>query len=79
MKNDKKATIVFTDVFPHGEEQNYELVERAKALGALCFKKDILVVNFRLHSRCERAALTFFVIGANEAENVEQALKLIES
>lgn len=78
VKNDKKATVVFTDVFPHGEEQNYELVERAKALGALCFKKDILVVNFRLHSRCERAALTFFVIGANEAENVEQALKLIE-
>ena len=44
-KNDgKNRFFVFTDVFEKEEEQSYELVEKAKELGAVCFKKDIVFI-----------------------------------
>lgn len=73
----KKAAIVFTDVFEDNEEKIYELIEQAKNLGAICFKKDILVVNFKKHS--ESKSISFFTIGSNETENLNQSLKLIEN
>ena len=73
----KKASIVFTDVFEGNEEKIYELIEQAKKLGAICFKKDILIVNFKRHSK--NRSLSFFAIGNNETENLNQSLKLIES
>lgn len=73
----KKAAIVFTDVFEDNEEKIYELIERARNLGAICFKKDILVVNFKKHS--ESKSISFFAIGSNETENLNQSLKLIEN
>ena len=73
----KTATIVFTDVFEDNEEKIYELIEQAKKLGAICFKKDILVVDFKKHS--DKKNLSFFNIGSNETENLNQALKLIQN
>lgn len=72
----KKAVIAFTDVFEGNEEKTYELIEDAKKMGAICFKKDILVVDFKKHS--PRKAISFFAIGTNETENLNQSLKLIE-
>lgn len=74
---DEKAVIVFTDVFEKNEESSFEFLEKAKKLRAICFKKDILVINFKKHSR--KKLISFFVIGMNDAENLNQALKLIES
>ena len=59
------------------EEKIYELIEQARDLGAICFKKDILVVNFKKHS--ESKSISFFTIGSNETENLNQSLKLIEN
>ncbi len=73
---DNRAVIVFTDVFDYNEEKNYELIEQAKDIGAICFKKDILVVRFARHSR--KRDVTFFTIGQNETENLNHTLKLIE-
>ena len=75
-KNHPTAAVVFTDVFEENEEQSFELVEQAGRLGAICFKKDILVVNFNRHS--SRKNLFFFAIGKDETENLNQSLKLIE-
>lgn len=72
-----RAAIVFTDVFEENEESSYEQLEQAKALGAICFKKDILVVDFKKHS--PKKELWFFAIDADETENINQGLKLIES
>ncbi|MBE6870398.1 MAG: urea transporter [Ruminococcaceae bacterium] len=74
--NNRKAVIVFTDVFEGNEETIYELVEEAKKLGAICFKKDIVVVDFKKHSPSK--AIYFFAIGGNETENLNHSLKLIE-
>jgi len=73
----KKSAIVFTDVFESNEEKIYELIDQARNLGAICFKKDILVVNFRNHSKSK--SISFFAIGNNETENLNQSLKLIEN
>ena len=72
----KKAVIVFTDVFGENEESSFELIEEANKLRAICFKNDILVVNFKRHS--EQKTISFFAIGINETENLNQALKLVE-
>lgn len=70
------AVIVFTDVFEGNEEKTYELLEQAKMLGAICFKKDVLVIDFKRHSA--KKAISFFAIGDNETENLNHALKLVE-
>ena len=75
-KNHKNAAIVFTDVFEDNKERVYELVENAKNIGAICFKKDILVVNFKRHSK--KKPMYFFAMGENETENLNHSLKLIE-
>lgn len=72
----KQRFIVFTDVFEREEEENYELVEKAKELGAVCFKKDIVTVDFSAHSK--KTNISFFTIGENHSENIGQALKLVE-
>ncbi len=74
--NNKKAAIIFTDVFEDNDENTYELIDAAQRLGAICFKKDISVIDFNKHSR--KAAVSFFAIGANETENLNQAIRLIE-
>lgn len=76
-KKHRRAAIVFTDVFETNEESSYELVESARQLGAICFKKDILAVNFKRHFA--RTALWFFLMDQNETENINQALRLIDS
>ncbi|MBE6587675.1 MAG: hypothetical protein E7647_04585 [Ruminococcaceae bacterium] len=76
-KNDKKKRIfVFTDVFEKDEEECYELIERAKEIGAICFKKDIVTIDFSWHSK--KAQLNFFAIGVDLSENISQSLSLIE-
>ena len=75
--NHKFAAIVFTDVFEGNEESSYELIGRAKGLGAINFKKDILAVDFKKHSAYKN--ISFFAMGEDETENLNQALKLIET
>lgn len=71
-----KRVFVFTDVFEQNEEESYELIERAKDLNAILFKKDIVTIDFSFHSK--HSELNFFAIGMDENENINQALKLIE-
>ncbi len=73
----KNAAIVFTDVFEDNEENSYELIEQAKKIGAICFKKDIMALQLKCHSA--RKPIYFFAIGSNETENLNQALWLIDS
>lgn len=74
-RNHKDALIVYTDVFDNNTENFYELYERAMELKAICFKKDLLAINFKLHYN--KSNITFFTIGADEVENMEQSLRLI--
>jgi len=73
----KTSAIVFTDVFEDNEENSYELIEKARELGAICFKKDVLIVNFKKHSK--NKSISFFTIGRNETENLNQTIKLVSN
>ena len=69
---DKRAVIVFFDVYHEQSEEHYEMMERAIKLGAICFRKDISAVGLKRPRRVRK----FFFIGANEEENVKQAINL---
>ena len=71
-----RKSLVFADVFETEEEENHELVERARECGGICFKKDITTLNFRIHSK--RRNLFFFALGNDHSENIVQTLQLIQ-
>ncbi len=73
-KKIKARQIIFTDVFIKNEEDSYEFIDRAKKISAICFKKDIASINFRLHSKKTR--MYFFVMGEDETENINHTIKL---
>jgi len=75
-KNDKNFVLIFTDVFETNEESNFELLGQVNKLGALTFKKDILLIDFNKHS--PKKSISFFTIGEDQNENLNQTLKLIE-
>ena len=75
-RNHKRALLVYTDVYDNNDEVSDERIERARALHAILFKKDILSVRFKAHYG--KAKMVFFAIGEDETENINQSLKLIE-
>ncbi len=72
----RNAVVVFTDVFNTDDESSSERLEQAKECRAVCFKQDITTVNFAIQRK--KGHLTLFAIGADESENVHQALGLLE-
>ncbi len=76
LDSNTKNLLVFCSVIEDESFANNELIERAKALGAICFKRDIVTSNFGFHSK--RKQLKFFAIGTNQSENINIALKIIE-
>lgn len=73
-KKNRKCLLVFTDVFSKNDEYNYELRQKARDLNAICFKKDILNINWKIHSKSSNVYL--LIIGSDESENIKHAVKL---
>ena len=69
---DRKAHLVFTDVYEQNDEPDYELLLEARELRALCMKKDITHVD--LLER--KGKVELFLIGGDESENVSQAVQI---
>ncbi len=72
-----KILLVFNDTFKKNTEESYELFEKAKKLNSICFKEDITVINYKLHSK--KRKLLFFIIGQDDTENLEQCVTLIDN
>ena len=75
-KKHPAACLVFTDVLDASDDGDLELQEQATDLGAVMFRKDILSVDFSVHS--QDAPLNFFAIAQNEDSNVSHGLRLME-
>lgn len=71
-----KRMVVFTDVFDRNEEREYELIARAKRLGAICLKRDITTIGFKQHRGDIMRKI--YLVGEDEDENMRQALTVIE-
>lgn len=74
--NHPNSVIVFTDVVDREEEEFLDLSNRAKSIGAILFKQDILEPKFHCHRK--GVELSFFIIGENETENINHSLTIIE-
>ena len=72
----RNALLVFANVDNEEDAEISELIESAKELKAIVFRKDILSVDFKKHSK--ESEVSLFAIGENESENTIQALKLID-
>ncbi|MBO5652602.1 MAG: hypothetical protein J6S44_00125 [Clostridia bacterium] len=74
-KNAKDVMVLFADVFEQNTEDSYELLEKAKGIRSLCFKKDIL--SLRLRSRSKKSVMRFFLISeTEEEENIKHAMTI---
>ena len=63
-----RVLIVFTDIVDKKEETSLELIEGARKLGAILFRKDLESVRFRRRHSLRR--LQFFLISDDEAEMI---------
>lgn len=71
-KGDPKRLIIFTNMSESIEEHYRELCVQAKAMGALCLKKDITELNIR----GKQAKVEFFLISDDQGLNMEHVAKL---
>ena len=76
-RNHPGALLVFTNVEKDSRAASGELLESAKEISALLFRKDMVSTNFSFHS--SKADIRFFAIGENEGDNLIQALKLLSA
>lgn len=75
-KNHKNATIIFADFYKNSGENSEEMGEEARALNAICIKKDITSIDLGLKKNKRR--VSFFISGEEDIENINQSLKLIK-
>ncbi|MBQ2737338.1 MAG: hypothetical protein IJF38_01505 [Clostridia bacterium] len=68
----RRYMIVFTDAFEKNEEENADLFDKARELGAILFKKDIASIGFYENRHY------FYLISENESEELRHAEQLIE-
>lgn len=76
-EKDKRCVFVFTDINDNdNDRENGDLLNDVKKLGAICFSKDILAIDFKKFS--PKKKIIFVMINGNEATNTSQGLKLLE-
>lgn len=76
-RNEQGAALVFTDVFAANDEVSCEQQNMACSIGGICFKQDILFVNWGVHSK--RKKIAFFIIGKNEDENIVHTKGIVDN
>lgn len=72
-KNHPRAVLIFTDL-SESSEGGEDLEDGAAKIKAICFRRDILAMNFGFQRKNKQ--LSFFVIGEDERENMTHALAL---
>ena len=70
-----KKLVIFTDVFEKEEEEKSELIEQARRLGAICFKKNITDINLKPNAK--GITRKFYFVGDDEDANLRQSLVMI--
>lgn len=73
--------IVFCDVFAENNEISHEFISEAEAIGAICFKKNVVDIHKQLHKikaykSSDKNILRYYLFGQNEIENVRHAIDI---
>lgn len=74
--NHRHSLLIFTDVFEENDEETFELCEQARELNCVLFRCDISKLKLQFHKKTNH--ISFFIIGTDESEGVQQALSLID-
>ena len=69
--------LAFTDVLEENEESYFDLLEEAKELGAVIFRKDLDAIHFA--PRLWRRKLHFYLINDDAAEKIRHAASIAEN
>ncbi len=70
----KRVKVVFLGVEEYNDEETH-LAEQARQLGGIVFRSGLLTTRLGFHSK--NSHMNFFLIGENEAENVDTAIGLL--
>ena len=73
----RRALIVFTDVLEKNEELHYDLVEEAKEMQAILFRKDLSSIH--LQEKWRKRNLSFFLVSDDEAEKNRHATTIMKN
>ncbi len=71
-----RRTLIFANVTQNFQEEHPDLVERAQDLGAICLGMDITEISLKSPKR--KMYRKLYLIGENEDNNVDQAMKLFD-
>lgn len=71
-----KDIIVFTDIIEKKEENNIELVEGAKEIKAILFRKDLESIKFR--TRLSTRKVIFYLLSDDESEKIRHAESIMK-
>lgn len=74
-----KPVIIFTDVYTDKTNENSsELLERAKKIGAICFKMDIVVFNIPRWFLIFKKRIVIFLMDTKEEDNLKAKYDLLK-
>ena len=73
--NNRRRCAIYCDVYRNNEEQNSEMIQQARSIGAICIKRDIVAHGLRFGKYSQ---VNFFMLGASDEENISQALYIID-
>ena len=75
----KSSVIVFTDVYTDKEaEESSELLERAKQIGAICLRRDVLSLRIHwLFRRVKSRKIVYVLMDTDESINISSAVSLL--
>ena len=76
--NRKRCVIVFADIIDKNEESHLDLVDGAKVLDAILFRKDVEAVKWDILPRLFSKRLNFYLISEDESEKIRQAKHIVE-
>ena len=72
-RDNKNAVIVFTGIVYDSDDGEYELMQEAKEINAICLRKDITKLKFDN----KKANTEIFLIGDCESENTAKAVNIV--
>lgn len=82
LESENKNIFVFCDVYKENNETSTELVDLAHEEGCILLKEDIVSVHKQirktLERKCNKKLIRYFMSGADETENVRQAVEIAE-
>ena len=78
-RDGKRCIIVFADIVDKNEERHLDLVDGAKELNAVLFRKDLEAIRWAWFPRHLKRTLNFYLISDDESEKIRQTKFIVKN